>query len=95
VTGRRVGCSAELEGTIYISPMSEFHYEDYQLRVSDLVNDSVLALSHAIPIAVTRKLLASSGPGVLTKNLDPTHQTLAILFRGDGQEFLSGRGFDQ
>jgi hypothetical protein len=75
--------------------MSEFHYEDYQLCVSDLVNDSVLALSHAISIAVTRKLLASGGPGILTKNLDPTHQTLAILFRGDGQELLSGRGFDQ
>lgn len=95
VTGWRVGCGVELEGTIHISSMSQFDYEDNQLRIPYLVNDSVLALSHTISVAATCEFLASGRPGIFPKQLDPTDQTLSILLRGDGQKLLSGRGLDQ
>jgi len=64
VTGRVVGCSVELESTIYISSMSQFDYEDNQLRIPYLIDDSVLALSHAISIAAACEFLASGWPGI-------------------------------
>lgn len=75
--------------------MSQFDYEDNQLRITYLVNDSVLALSHAISVAAPCEFLASDWPGIFPKQLDPTNQTLSILLRGDGQKLLSGRGLDQ
>jgi hypothetical protein len=75
--------------------MSQFDYEDNQFRIPYLENDSVLALSYAISIAAPCEFLASGWPGISPKQLDPTNQTLSILLRGDGQEFLPGRGLDQ
>jgi hypothetical protein len=49
VSGSR--CSVELERTIYIASMSQFDYKDNQFLIPYLVNDSVLALSHAISVA--------------------------------------------
>jgi len=90
-----VRCSVELAGTIYIPSMPQLHYDDNDLRVSYLVDESVLALTHAIAVAAPRELLATGGPGIFPKLLDPVNQLLSNLLRGDGQKFLSGRGFDQ
>jgi hypothetical protein len=46
--------------------MSQFDYEDNQLRISYLVNDAVLALTHAISIAAPCKFLASGGSGIFS-----------------------------
>ena len=75
--------------------MAWFDYEDDQLRVPYLVNDSVLALAHAISVAAACEFLASGWPGICPKQFNLTDQTLAILLRGDGQKLLSGRGLDQ
>ena len=75
--------------------MSQSDYEDNQFRISYLVNDSVLALTHAISVAATCEFLASGWPRIVSKQLDLTNQTLSILLRGDGQKLLSGRGLYQ
>ena len=75
--------------------MSQLDYEDNQLRITYLVNDSVLALSHAISVAAPCEFLASDWPGIFPKQLDPTNQTSSILLCGDGQKLLPGRGLDQ
>jgi len=62
----------------------QFDHEDNQFILSYLVHDSVLALSHTIPVAA-RQLLASGGPGIFPKQLNPANQSLAILLRGNGQ----------
>lgn len=93
--GRRVGCSVELESTINISSMSQFDYEDNQLRVPYLVNDSVLTLSHTISVAAPCEFLATGGPGISCQEFDPANYTLSILLRGDGQKLFLGRGLDQ
>lgn len=95
MTRRGVGCSAASESAIYFSAVPELHDEDDQSIVSYLVSDSVLALSHAISVATTGKLLASGEPGIFAKQLDPMNLSPSILLRGYGQELLSGRGFDQ
>jgi hypothetical protein len=75
--------------------MSQFDYEDNQLRIPYLIDDSVLALTHAISVAAPGEFLAPAGPGIFSKQLDPTNEALSILLRGNGQKFLSGRGLNQ
>jgi hypothetical protein len=75
--------------------MPKFDYEDNQLRIAYLINDSVLALTHAISVAASCKSLTSGGPEIFSKHLDPTNQALSILLRGNGQKFLLGRGLYQ
>ena len=88
-------CSFELECTIHISSMSKLDYQDNQLGISYLIDDSVLALSHAIPVAAARQLLAPRRPGLFPKQLNPANQSLAVSLRGNGQKLLSGRGLYQ
>lgn len=89
-TGRLVGCSVELEGAIYVSSVSQFDYENNELRIPYLVDNPVLSLPHAISVAAPGKLLAAGWPGIFPKQFDPANQTLPVLLCGNSQKLLSG-----
>jgi hypothetical protein len=82
------------EGAIYFASVAEFDHENHQFSVTDLIDNSILPLPYAIPL-MARELYAAGRPGVVRQLLDSANEALSILLRGNGREFLLGRGLDQ
>ena len=73
--------------------MANFNHEDDEIRILNLVQDSVVPLSKAVLI-VAREFLAAWWPRVVRQSRDLPDDPTAVLLR-EGLDLLAGRRLDK
>lgn len=78
---------------IDFSSMTDLHDSDRELRVVDLVHNSVGALAYSI-LVFARELLGSRRPRIVGELQDPTHDQPTRLLGRKVLDLAGGRGLD-